>query len=88
MRLRFIVNHSPSHIFHSQPFNSWASPGGSAGEEPACNAGDTEDAGSIPGLERSRREEKGNPLQYSYLKNPMDRGASWAKVQSLVKHQI
>ena len=37
----------------------------------ACNAGDT---GSIPGLGRPLREGNGNPLQYSCLKNPMDRG--------------
>ena len=37
----------------------------------ACKAGDT---GSIPGLGRSLGEGNGNPLQYSCLKNPMDRG--------------
>ena len=46
--------------------------GGSDGKESACNAGDP---GSIPGLERSFGEENGNPLQYSSLENPMDRGA-------------
>ena len=39
------------------------------------NARDTKDAGSIPGLGRSHGEGNGNPLQYSYLENPMDRGA-------------
>ena len=34
-----------------------------------------EDAGSIPGLERSSAEGNGNPVQYSYLRNPMDKGA-------------
>ena len=46
-------------------------------------AGDTEelgDSGSIPGLGRSPGEEHGNPLQYSCLENPMDRGAWWATV--------
>ena len=33
------------------------------------------DEGSIPGLGRSPGKENGNPLQYSYLENPMDRGA-------------
>ena len=46
-------------------------PGGSDGKEPACN----EDLGSIPGLGRSPGEGNGNPLQYSCLKNYMDRGA-------------
>ena len=38
------------------------------------------DSGSIPGLERSPREGNGNPLEYSCLGNPMDRGASLAIV--------
>ena len=44
-------------------------PGGSAGEESACNEGDL---GSIPGLGRSPGEGKGYPLQYSGLENSMD----------------
>ena len=51
----------------------------------ACNAGDTRDAGSIPGLGRSPGGGNGNPLQYSGLKNPMDRGAWRAIVQSVTK---
>ena len=46
-------------------------PGGSDGKASAYNAGDL---GSIPGLRRSP-EGNGNPLQYSCLKNPTDRGA-------------
>jgi len=42
-------------------------PSGSDGKESACNVGDL---GSIPGLGRSPEEEKGYPLQYSYLENP------------------
>ena len=53
-------------------------PCGSAGKEPACNAGDP---GLIPGLGRSPGEGNENPLQYSCLENPMDRGA-W-QVQSM-----
>ena len=41
-------------------------------KNPPANAGD---AGSIPGLGRSPEEGNGNPLQYSCLENPMDRGA-------------
>ena len=52
-------------------------PGGSDGKESACNAGDP---GLIPGTRRSPGEENGNPLQYSCLENPMDRGAWWATV--------
>ena len=42
---------------------------------PPANAGDTEDAGSIPGPGRSPVEVPDNPLQYSCLENPMDRRA-------------
>ena len=47
----------------------WNCPGGSAGKESACNAGDL---GSIPGLGRSPGEGKGYPRQYSGLENSMD----------------
>ena len=46
-------------------------PGGSVIKNPPANAGNV---GSIPGLGRSSGEENGNPLQYSYLGNPMDKG--------------
>ena len=52
------------------------------GKESACNAGDP---GSIPGLGRSPGEGNGNPLQYSYLENPMDRGAWWATVHGVTE---
>ena len=48
------------------------------GEESSCNAGDTGDMGSIPGSGRFLGGRHGNPLQYSCLENPMDRGAWWA----------
>ena len=50
-----------------------------------ANAGDTRDAGSIPGSGRSLGGGHGNPLQYSCLENPMDRGASWATVCGVSK---
>ena len=50
------------------------------GKELACNAGGV---GSIPGLERSPGEGNGNSLQYSCLKNPMDRAAWWARIVGL-----
>ena len=46
-------------------------PGDSDGKESACNVGEL---GLIPGLARSTEEGNGNPLQYSCLKSPMDRG--------------
>ena len=59
---------------------------GSAGKESACNAGDTGDVGFNPGLGRDPLdEENGNPLQYSCLKSPMDRGTWWATVHGVAK---
>ena len=51
-------------------------PGGTSGKEPACQCRlDVRDVGLIPGSGRSPRGGHGNPLQYSCLENPMDRGA-------------
>jgi len=61
--------------------------GGSAGKESACNAGDTGNAGSVPGSGRSSGGGNGNPFQFSCLKNPMDRGAWKSVVQRVVKSQ-
>ena len=63
-------------------------PGDSVGKESACNAGDTEDAGSIPGLERVLGGGNGKALQCSCLENPMDRGAWWATVHRVAKSWI
>ena len=52
-----------------------------------AKAGDTRDAGSIPGLERSPGEGTGNPLQYSCLENSMDRGAWPGPVHGAAKSQ-
>ena len=46
-----------------------------------------EDLDSIPELGRSSGEGNGNPLQYSCLENPMDRGAWWATVHGFTKRQ-
>ena len=51
------------------------------GKESVCNAGDTGDAGLIPGLGKSPGEGNGNPLQCSCLENPMARGTWWATVR-------
>ena len=55
-----------------------------SGKETAYQAGDTS---SIPGSGRSPGEGNGNPFQYSYLENPMDRGAWWATVHGVTKSQ-
>ena len=52
-----------------------------------ANAGGIRDMGSIPGSGRSPGEGIGNPLQYSCLENPTDRGAWWAIVHGIAKSQ-
>ena len=57
-------------------------PGGSVVKNSPAKAGDT---GLIPGLGRSPGERNDNPLQYSCLGNPKDRGAWWATVHRVTK---
>ena len=57
----------PAHVSS----DSWGFPHSSVGKESVCSAGDP---GLIPGSGRSPGEGTGNPLQYSCLENPMDRG--------------
>ena len=52
---------------------------------PPVNVGNVRDSGSISGLGRSPGEENGDPLQYSCLGNPMDRGAWQATVHEVAK---
>ena len=59
--------------------------GGSDGKESACNAGD---AGSLTGLGRSHGEGDDNPLQYSCLGSPKDRGAWWATVHGVTESDM
>ena len=56
-------------------------------KNPPAEAGDVRDAGSIPGWKRSPVKGNGNPLQYSCLENPMDRGAWWVTVHRVAKSQ-
>ena len=58
-------------------------PGGSVINNPPANAGDIKDVGRISGSGKYPEEGNGNLLQYSCLRNPMDRGAWWATVLSL-----
>ena len=57
-------------------------PGGSVVKNPPTSAGDL---GLIPGSGRSSGVGNGNPLQYSCLGNPVDRGAWWAAVHGVAK---
>ena len=58
---------------------------GSEGKESACNAGDTGEVGLIPGSGRSPGGGNGNPLQYSCLGNPVDRGTWQAIAHGVTK---
>ena len=62
-------------------------PGGTSGKEPSCQCGRLKRCGFDPGSGRSPGEGNGNPLQYSCLENPMDRGAWQATVHRVTKSQ-
>ena len=66
----------------SQLLEETGFPAGAVVKNLSVNAGD---AGLIPGLGRSPGEGNGNPIWYSFLKNPMDRGAWWARVHGFAK---
>ena len=59
-------------------------------KNPAASAGEVRDRGSIPGWGRSREGRHGNPLQYSCLENPIDRGGWQAIVRGVtrVRHDL
>ena len=78
--LNYFCNTEHLYCFHTLK----GFPGGSDDKESACNAGDL---GLIPGSGRSPGEGNGNPLQYSCLENPMDRGAWQATVHGVTKNQ-
>ena len=75
--LHFLLSWKKIYIYNIQ----WL-PGSSDSKESACNAGDL---GSIPGSGRSPGEAHGNPLQYSFLENSVDRGACQATVHGVAK---
>ena len=54
-------------------------------KNPPANIGDLKDAGSSPRSGRSPGGGNGNPLQYSALENPVDRGAWWAAVHEVAQ---
>ena len=62
-------------------------PGGTVVKNPPAIAGDARDTGLIPGSGRSSGGGNDNPLQYSCLEDPMDRGAWWATAHGVAKSQ-
>ena len=73
-----------SYILNALALSSLGFPDGSESQESACNGGDL---GSIPRSGRSPGKGNGNPLWYSGLENPMDRGTCWATVHGVAKSQ-
>ena len=77
--IHYVVN-----IFLREDLTPLGFPGGASSKEPACQCRlDMRDLGLIPGLGRSSGTGHGNPLQYSCLENPMDRGAWQAAVHGV-----
>ena len=63
-------------------------PGGTKGKEPTCQCRlDITEMGLIAGLGKSPRVGNGNPLQYSFLGNPMDKGAWQAAVHGVTQRR-
>ena len=63
----------------------WGFPGGAVVKNLPARAGNAGDAGSVPGLGRSPGGGHGNPLQYFFLENSLDRGALQATVYGVAK---
>ena len=74
-----------SWIFAAAWGNLWASQVAPVIKNLPPNARDIRDEGLIPGSGRFPGKGHGNPLQYSFLENPMDRGAWWATVHGVTK---
>ena len=85
LKLRLYMSVDLNIIFNNHYLHTiWGFPGGSSSKEFAGNA---EDTYLIPGSGSYPREGNSNPLQYSCLGNPMDRGAWWATVHGVAKSQ-
>ena len=74
-------------VFNKLYLYNWASQVMLVVKNRPANAGDIRDAVSIPGSGRSPGGGHGNPLQYSCLENPVDRGAWWVTVHGVAKSQ-
>ena len=78
---------NPGIKLRSPAFPAWGCPDGSVVKNPPANVGDRSGEVSVPGLGRPPGAGKGNPLQYSYLENPMDKGAWRATDHGVAKSQ-
>ena len=77
-----MLSGGPKHLFL---WEYMVSPGGSAVKNPPASAGAL---GSVPGPGRYPGEGNGNPVHYSCLGNPMDKGARWATKLQRVRHDL
>ena len=91
-QISFGLSLESGHVAHSQIWKQQIPvlypsifPGGTVGKEPTCRCRRCKRLGSTPGLGRSPGGGHGNPLQYSCLKNPMDKGAWRATVHGVRK---
>ena len=82
----FLATPTPT-LLMTNLYQLWGFPGGTVVKNLPANAGDARDLGSVSGLGRSPGVGSGNPLQYSCLKNSMDRGAWRATVHGVAKSQ-
>ena len=74
-------------IFLAEVYSEWSFPSGSVGKDCDFHAGEAGDMSLTPGSGRSPEGGHGNPLHYSCLENPMERGAWWATVHQVTKSQ-
>ena len=84
-----IVQRLRSHVLYllSPTWEKTGLPGGAVVKNLPTRAGEARELGSIPGLGRSLGVGNGNPLQYSCLENPTDRGVWWATVHGVARSQ-
>jgi len=85
LRPLFLAGCWISHCLTTEDKSVWPSQVALVVKNPPANAGDVRDKGSIPGSGRSSGGGHGDPLQYSCLENPMDRGAWLARVHRVAK---
>ena len=76
---------SPSNILSVNVYYTWCFPGGASGKEPSGQHWRCKRLRLDPWVRRVPWKGNGNPLQYSCLENPMDRGAWWAIVYGVAK---
>ena len=83
---KFVITENKYTFKYGYTFG-WASQVTLVVKKPPASAGRVRGAASIPGLGRAPGGGHGNPLQYSFLENPVDRGTRWAMVHTVTESQ-